>query len=134
MTETRRTTTTQVNGGQPIMQTSTNSVVETKLSTLQYVEQLVNFAVGVLEVLLAFRFVLKLSGANPFSPFVEIIYMITKMFIFPFEGIFRRGITSGIETSSVFEPATLVALIVYAVLAWGLIALLRTVSGKEQSA
>ncbi|MCX6706357.1 MAG: hypothetical protein NTV24_04650, partial [Candidatus Woesebacteria bacterium] len=57
---------------------------------------------------------------------------LTGIFILPFEGIFRRGFSQGIETTSVLEPSTLVALIVYAVLAWGIVKLLRVLSGKVQ--
>lgn len=52
----------------------------------------------------------------------------------PFEGIFRQGFTQGIETTSVLEPATLVAIVVYAVLAWGIIKLIRVLSGEKQGA
>ena len=97
--------------------------------TFQY---LVYFVLGVLEILLVFRLVLKLMGANASNAFVDGIYGITGIFIRPFEGIFHRGLTQGIETTSVFEPATLVAIIVYAALAWGIVKLLQIASGEKQ--
>jgi hypothetical protein len=84
------------------------------------------------EVLLAFRLVLKLTGANVLSSFVNFIYSISGIFIAPFEGIFRRGYAPGIETTSVLEPSTLVAIIVYVVVAWGIITLVSILSGEPQ--
>jgi len=60
------------------------------------------------------------------------IYGLTGIFIWPFEGIFRRGFAQGVETTSVLEPATLVALIVYAILAWGIVKLIRIYSMEKQ--
>ena len=99
----------------------------------QTIEYLIYFFLGVLEVLLAFRLVLKLTGASLASAFVKIIYSLTGIFILPFEGIFRRGFSEGIETTSVLEPSTVVAIIVYAVLAWGIVRLIRITSGERQA-
>ena len=93
---------------------------------------LVYFLFGALEILLAFRLVLKLMGANPSSTFVGLIYDLSGVFILPFEGIFRRGFTQGVETTSVFEPSTLVAIIVYSIVAWGIVSLIRIFSGEKQ--
>jgi hypothetical protein len=77
--------------------------------------------------------VLKLAGASLSSTFVGFIYGVSGIFIAPFAGIFRRGFAPGVETTSVFEPATLVAIIVYAVLIWGIVKLIRIFSGKQQA-
>ncbi|OGM55839.1 hypothetical protein A3E46_00075 [Candidatus Woesebacteria bacterium RIFCSPHIGHO2_12_FULL_46_16] len=103
-------------------------------TSFQTVEYLVYFFFGALEILLAFRLVLKLTGASMASAFVGLIYGLTGIFILPFEGIFRRGFAQGIETTSVLEPSTLVAIIVYGFLAWGIIKLLRILSGKQEQA
>jgi len=87
---------------------------------------------GILEVLLAFRFVLKLLGANPSSGFVDFVYNLSSIFVAPFAGIFNTSTAAGAVTTSVFEPATLVALIVYALVAWGIVALIRVISGRQQ--
>jgi hypothetical protein len=106
--------------------------VKMEATTTQTVGYLVYFFFGALEVLLAFRFILKLAGASLGNAFVGLIYGITGIFILPFRGIFHAGVTQGIETASVFEPSTLVALIVYAVLAWGIVKLLSVLSGEKQ--
>lgn len=117
-------------------QNGTNSNVATPVRSLatssQTVEYLVYFFFGILEILLAFRLVLKLMGASVLSAFVGLIYGITGIFIIPFEGIFHRGFTQGIETTSILEPSTLVAIIVYGVLAWGIVKLLKILSGEKQ--
>lgn len=100
----------------------------------QTIEYLVYFLFGVLETLLAFRLILKLTGASLSSAFVGLIYGLTGIFILPFEGIFRRGFTQGVETTAVLEPSTLVAIIVYVVLAWGIVKLVRISSGEQQPA
>lgn len=105
-----------------------------KLATsFQTVEYLVYFFFGTIEVLLAFRLIFKLAGASIGSAFVGLIYGLTGIFILPFEGIFRRGFSEGLETTSVIEPSTIVALIVYGVLAWGIVKLIRVLSGERQA-
>lgn len=112
---------------------ATSAVVRPKASSSQSIEYFIYFILGLLEVLLAFRLVLKLMGANTASVFVRLIYGFTSIFILPFEGIFRRGFTQGIEATAVFEPATLVALVVYALLGWGIVQLVHVLSGEEQT-
>jgi len=91
------------------------------------------FIFGILEVLLAFRFVFKLLGANPSTGFVDFIYNLSAIFVAPFAGIFNASLASGDITTSVFEPATLVAIAVYAVFAWGILALIKLISGRQQT-
>lgn len=102
-------------------------------SDTQTIEYLVYYFFGALDVLLAFRLVLKLMGASMASGFVSFVYSLSGIFIMPFEGIFRRGFAQGVETTSVLEPATVVALIVYAILAWGIVKLVRISSGEQQT-
>jgi len=103
----------------------------TKSETTEY---LIYYIFGALEILLAFRLVLKIMGANISSAFVSFIYGLSGIFILPFEGIFRRGVSEGLETASVLEPSTLVAIIVYAFLGWGIVKLIRIFSGERQAA
>lgn len=110
-----------------------NTSAKRGATSSQTVEYLIYFLFGILEALLAFRLVFKLAGASLSSAFVGLIYGLTGIFILPFEGIFRRGFTQGIETTSVLEPSTLVAIIVCAVLAWGIVKLVRILSGKQQA-
>ena len=43
----------------------------------------------------------------------------------PFSGIFRSAVTTGIETKSFMEPATIIAMIVYAIVGWGIVKLIE---------
>lgn len=75
------------------------------------------FIAGVLLVLLAFRFVLALLGANSANNFTHFIYTITYPFASPFFGVFGYTIHYGV---SEFELSTLVAMVVYALIAFGI--------------
>lgn len=82
------------------------------------------FIVGIIEVSLLFRFVLKLFGANPNSGFVDFIYTITGVLTAPFDNIFGVSKTTSGTVHSVFEPSILVAAVVYALIGWGIVKLL----------
>ena len=87
--------------------------------------KIVYYILGVLEVLFAFRLVFKLLGANPQSPIVSFIYSVSQVFLSPFSGIFPSAVTKGIGTQAVLEPMTIIAMIVYAVVAWGIAKLIE---------
>ena len=92
--------------------------------------QIVWYVLGLIEVLLAFRFVLKLLGANSAVGFTSFIYGVTYIFASPFLNVF--GITEVL--GSVLEWTTLLAMFVYWVLAFGVIKLFlmgKTVSTPE---
>lgn len=94
--------------------------------------RLIYYVLGLLEILLAFRLILKLLGANPGSGFVAFIYSITHIFLTPFTAIFRSAVTDGIETTAVFEPSTMIAMVVYALIAWGIVKLLIALGGHKE--
>ena len=52
--------------------------------------QIVWYVLGIFEVLLAFRFILKLLGANSAADFTEFIYGTTYVFAQPFLSVFQR--------------------------------------------
>jgi len=95
--------------------------------------QIVWYILGILEVLLAFRFLLKLAGANPGAGFTRIIYDLTLPFAMPFLSVFRITAVDG----KIFEWTTLLAMLVYWLIAVGIIRLFvmsRTVSTPEAAA
>jgi YGGT family protein len=92
--------------------------------------QIIWYILGFVEIMLGFRIALKALGANPESGFTSFIYGLTNPFALPFQGIFRTSVSYG----SVFEWSTLVAALVYAVIAYGIvyfIQLMKPVSPKE---
>jgi len=83
------------------------------------------YILGLIEVLLALRFVLKMFGANPESGFVNFVYSLTGVLTLPFDKIFTvTQPEAGDVVRSVFEPSILVAAVVYALIAWGIVKLL----------
>jgi|GEM_PF-3138194 len=73
---------------------------------------------AIVEVILAFRFVLKLLSAHPDSPFAAFIYTLSSVFLWPFSGLFAPAVSQDGQIHSVFEPSTLVAMVAYYVLVW----------------
>ena len=85
---------------------------------------IVYFILGVLEVILALRFIFRLLGANEGSGFVAFLYGLSHVFVAPFNGIFNDQTIGNV---SVFEVSTLVAMVIYALIAWGLVSLARVI-------
>jgi hypothetical protein len=76
------------------------------------------YVAGILLVLLASRFALSLLGANTNNGFANFIYTTSHPFVTPFFSLFSYN--TQINGVSHFEIYTLVAMIFYAVLAWGI--------------
>jgi hypothetical protein len=92
--------------------------------------QVVWYLCALLEILLAFRFFLRLAGANPAAGFTQFIYALSWPFAQPFIAVFSPTVVEG----KVFEWTTLLAMLVYLLIAWGVASLLgmsRTVSTPE---
>jgi len=92
--------------------------------------QIVWYIVGILEALLAFRFVLKLLGANPNAGFSDFIYTVSHPFAAPFLNVFNQTRVDG----SIFEWTTILAMFVYWLLATAIVQLFfmsKTVSTPE---
>ncbi|MGH7245323.1 MAG: YggT family protein [Candidatus Levyibacteriota bacterium] len=90
--------------------------------------QITWYVLGVFEILLAFRFCLKILGANAFNGFTAFIYGLSEPFARPFYGIVSPTITG----SNVVEWSTLIAMAVYAVIAYLLIRFLQLVKPVSQ--
>jgi hypothetical protein len=88
---------------------------------------IVGLIVGVIDILIAARFLGKLFGASTQSAFVSFIYTVSGPLVAPFQGIFGNG-GSKVNT---FETADLVAIVVYAVLGWGLVMLIRIITAPR---
>ena len=92
--------------------------------------QIVWYIVGLLEAVLAFRFVLKLFGANQAAGFTSFIYGVTYPFAAPFLSVFKLSNVNG----SIFEWTTLLAMLVYWLIAMAIVKLFlmgKTVSTPE---
>jgi uncharacterized protein YggT (Ycf19 family) len=69
---------------------------------------------GVIEGLIGLRVLLKLMAANPGNPFASMIYATTEVFLLPFRGLTIEPSVGGV----VLEVSSIIALGVYAMLAW----------------
>jgi len=78
--------------------------------------QLVWLFLGILEALLALRFVLKLIAANPDSPISVFIYGFTSLFLWPFAGLTATPSAGGM----VLEFSTLIAMLIYGLIGWAI--------------
>lgn len=92
--------------------------------------QIVWYILFVIEGILLLRFALKLFQANPDAVFTSMIYAVSNIFVYPFAAVF----TNMVAETSVFEWTTLLAMLVYWLLALAIIKLFimsRTVSEAE---
>jgi YggT family protein len=78
----------------------------------------------VLEVLLLFRFLLKLFGANQSQPLVAGLYGLTDPLVRPFEGIFA------IPPDAPFDIAALLAIVFLFLVAALIVALVKAIAGR----
>jgi hypothetical protein len=80
------------------------------------ISQIIWLVAGIILILLGFRFLLALLGANPSNSFAHFIYTTSHPFVAPFFNLFNyNNIQYGVSR---FEVYTLVAMAVYASVAW----------------
>ena len=91
------------------------------------------YVFGAIEIILAFRFALRLLGANTGAAFTQLVYGLSQPFVAPFQFVFGTP-SAG---ASAIELSTLLAIAVYWFIAWGIVKLLvmnRPVSRYEAKA
>ncbi|MDB5181871.1 MAG: rane protein of unknown function [Candidatus Saccharibacteria bacterium] len=85
-------------------------------------ERVVWLIAGILLALLAVRFLFALLGANPNNGLANFVYSITHPFVSPFFNLFSYDeVTAGRSSVEFF---TLVAMLIYGLVAWGISRLL----------
>lgn len=77
-----------------------------------------------LEILLAIRFVLRMIAANANSGFAMLMYGITGVFVAPFNGLIGTPTSGG----AALEVTTLIAMVIYALIFWGVAYVIRMVT------
>ena len=87
----------------------------TQLAVLR-AQRIIYYIFGIIQALILIRFILKLLAANPGSPFTQIIYNVSWVFVFPFNGVVPNFTAGG----TVFEWFSLIALVVYALISLAL--------------
>ena len=78
---------------------------------------------GVLDALIVLRVVLKFIAANPTNDFSSFIYNLTNIFLSPFNTLIANPVIG----NGVFEISSLIALVVYTLLAWLIVRLFRLI-------
>lgn len=99
-----------------------------KKKTIFRVYQIIWYILGVLEAFLFFRLFLKLIGANSGSPFTVFIYNTSFPLVSPFFAV-KASLVA--PQGSVFEWGTILAMIVYAVVAYGIIYLIQLIKPAD---
>ncbi len=74
------------------------------------------FIAGVISVIVTMRFVLLLLGANRDAGFTDLVYTLSAPFVAPFVDIFGEPAYGTV----VFEVSSLLAIVVYLLIAWGI--------------
>lgn len=105
------------------LHTEVRSPIETVLARVVW------FVFGAIEIVIAIRFTLTLFGANAEAAFARFIYAVSDVFMAPFNAIFTTSSVSG----ATIEWSALVAIVVYALVAWGLVALIGVVSPRTHA-
>ena len=92
--------------------------------------QVIWLLLGILETALALRFLFKLIGVNPANPFASILYGFTNLFVAPFANLTGTPAVEGM----VFEFTTLIAMLVYALVFYGIERLVYVIFYRQQGA
>ncbi|MDQ3239205.1 MAG: YggT family protein [bacterium] len=118
----QRTVETEVVGDQVVQREVIDQKNPAKTKGLNKTIQILYYVEGVIMALLGLRFVLRLLGASAASGFVGFIYGLTYPLVYPFFGMFRTVLSYG---AARLEFETLIAMLVYGILAWILVGLVR---------
>ena len=89
--------------------------------------QILYLLLGIVETLIIIRVVLKLLAANSGVGFVRFAYGVSAPLMAPFQGIFPTPVSH----NSVLELSSLVAMVVYALVAWGIVRIVF-ILGRQQ--
>jgi hypothetical protein len=100
------------------------------VGTATVAQRIIYYIAGLIIALLALRIVLLLLAANEGSPFVDFVYGLSGIFAWPFYGIFSYQPSYGHST---FELSSIVAIIVYALVAAGLAKLFTITSHRSET-
>lgn len=113
-------------GGTTVQRTSVAR--STELSGATVASRIVWFIAGFISIVLALRIILLMLGANQGSGFVDLVYGLGGFFAAPFVGIFGSP-TYG---QFYFDTASLIAIVVYLLIAWGLSKLFTLSRPREE--
>lgn len=132
-TTTRETAPSQEVVSHNVAETVVNPAAE-RAATVDWVNRFIWFVVGVIAALIAIRFGLLLAGANENTGFAQLIYGLTGWMVAPFAGLFGANLTyPGAAGTGVFEPSSLVAIVVYALIGLAITKLAELALGTNRT-
>ncbi|HEX3081941.1 MAG TPA: YggT family protein [Candidatus Saccharimonadia bacterium] len=105
--------------------TASNDPVRSYVTSARIVDWITSAVLAVL----AIRVVLSLLGANQNNAFASFIYGLTYPFVAPFFGLFGYNMHYGVAR---LELETLVAMLVYGIVGYGIARLIAVSSGRMQ--
>lgn len=89
---------------------------------------IINALTGIIESFLLIKILLRLFGANAQNVFVKFIYSVSDFFAKPFSNIFKN---IEIKEGMILEVNTLIAMVVYALIAWIIISVFFNLDHKH---
>lgn len=92
--------------------------------------QLIWLGLGVLEALIGLRVIFKLIAVDPDNILAGLLYSLTNVFLFPFAGLTLTPTSGG----NVLELSSLIAMVVYALLAWAAVKLVEVIFYRPRGA
>ncbi len=92
--------------------------------------RIIYFVLGVLEIMLALRFIFRLTSADTTNGFANFIFSFTNPFVAPFNGIFND---QALTRTGVVEISTLLAMAIIALVAYGIVKLLYVLLAPNRS-
>ena len=84
---------------------------------------------GIVEGLIGLRVVLRMMAANPGNPFADFVYALSGVFLWPFQTLVNNPSAEG---GVVLEVSSIIAMMVYLLLAWVFVELLWLLLGRER--
>lgn len=103
--------------------------VARRSNTYRWIVNSVFWLTGLLEILLAIRFSLRLFGANPDNDFAQIINNLSAPFVAPFSTLFISPTAN--EGTNIFDVNVIVAIVAYAILSYLVFSLVRFLFYQE---
>ena len=92
--------------------------------------QLIWLGLGILEALIGLRVIFKLIAVDPGNILASLLYGLTNVFLFPFSGLIPTPTSGG----NILELSSLVAMVIYALLAWAAVKLVEVIFYRPRGA
>lgn len=114
---------------EPVEVTTNSDQVATQPSAAVVLARIVEIIGGIVLAILGLRFLLALFGANAANAFAHFIYSVSRPFVSPFFGLFNYQEQLGIGR---FEFETLIAIIFWGLVFWGISRLLHVAQRTDE--